>query len=337
MTQEPPKPTPPDNQKPNPLLTQLRSLWQQLQPSLVRQTIVVLQATIRGLQRAETKLTDIAADLPAPASSENEFWARIRPMLARLWQLWRGLLQRLRSLLPPAWQQKLANFSDPVLSGAIAAVLLLFLWTTSALTSHPTPAPVIATRPAAKPLPTPITTTPPTLAPAPKPGAPTPVPLVIKPKPFELEEPADQVTTGPAISQTPAPTPLPPLAETPTDVPSPKPSPELTPPPPVIQLSPEQALIADVRSQVSDITDRYGTALSQNIQPNFVRSRLQLQLTNEWYKLKPEEQSSLAQALWQQSQELDFSRLEILDLQNHLLARNPVVGDQVIILRRKLV
>jgi hypothetical protein len=94
-------------------------------------------------------------------------------------------------------------------------------------------------------------------------------------------------------------------------------------------------LIADVQSQVSGIADRYSQGLSQSVQPNFVGSRLRLQLADDWYDLKPAQQDDLAQEVWQRSRALDFSRLEILDRQQHLLARNPVVGDQVIILQRQ--
>ncbi len=335
MSQEPPQPQEPqppqqppaDKQEKSPAISQkLGQAWQTVQPVLVQLSIGLLGVTIQALQLTQTKLEGVAADLPAPDARVENTLTRLRSLLERLWVFWKGLLQQVRSRLPQTWQQKLQNWSEPALTWAIAGILLLVLWTTSALTPEPTPPPKIATRPIA-PVKAPVK---PTLPP------PAPVQPVIKPTPAlpKVEAPpaiANLPVQPPVVSE-PKPSPPAPSPE-PKIVPSPKP--KAPPPPPAVKLTPEQALIADVQSQVSSIANRYGKGLSQTVQPNFVGSRLRLQLADDWYDLNPPQQDALAQEVLQRSRALDFSRLEILDRQQHLLARNPVIGDQVIILQRK--
>ncbi len=341
MSQEPPQPQEPQpspeppqsaQTQPQTIRQKLAQVWQTAQPILVQQSIGVLGVVIQVLQSAQTKLEGVATELPPPDAKVENTLTRLRSLLARIWELWKGLLQGVRSRLPQTWQQKLQNWSEPALTGAIAGIVLLVLWTTSALTPEPAPPPKIATRP----------TVPAVKAPA-KPTAPVqpikpapPAPPIAKPAPPKVESsPIADLPVKPPITPEPKLAPSP--APSPKPVPSPSPQPKAAPSPPVVKLTPEQALIADVKSQVSGIADRYSQGLSQSVQPNFVGSRLRLQLADDWYDLKPTQQDALAQEVWQRSRALDFSRLEILDQQRNLLARNPVVGDQVIILRRKLV
>lgn len=133
-------------------------------------------------------------------------------------------------------------------------------------------------------------------------------------------------------------------------------SPEpLKPSPPVkkpIQLTPEQQLIAAVRSQISDVARPYedchrsGLNLTQQeecsddnrfvtrISANFEADLLRVEITPQWYDLDGKKRSELANGLWSKAQRLDFSHVEIVDPQGVLVARSPVVGNDVIILRR---
>jgi hypothetical protein len=338
MSQEPPQPQepqppqPPPTDRPLGTRQKLGQVWQTAQPVFVQQGINLLRAMIQVLQVAQTKLEGVATELPAPDARVENTLSRLRSLLERLWIFWKGLLQRVRSRLPQTWQQKLQNWSEPALTWAIAGILLVVLWTTSALIPEPAPSPKIATRPTA-PVKVPIKPVPvqPAFKPTPTPS-PAPVQPALKPTPAppKVEIPpaiANKPETPVALKPSPSPSPESKIA------PSPKPA--VSPPPPVVKLTPEQALIADVQSQVSGIADRYGKGLSQAVQPNFVGSRLRLRLADDWYDLKPSQQDALAQEVLQRSRALDFSQLEILDRQQHLLARNPVIGDQVIILQRK--
>jgi hypothetical protein len=57
-------------------------------------------------------------------------------------------------------------------------------------------------------------------------------------------------------------------------------------------------------------------------------------LAKDWYSLPKLEQDQLAKTIAQQSQKLKFNAFELRDDQQTLIARSPVVGNEVIILRR---
>ena len=106
-------------------------------------------------------------------------------------------------------------------------------------------------------------------------------------------------------------------------------------PPPTPELTPEQSLIAAIQQQVADLTERYGKGLIQSVDANFLSSRLIVKLSDGWYSLKESQQNKLADEILRRSRDLDFSKLEIIDLNGTLLARNPVVGSNMVILKRQ--
>jgi hypothetical protein len=105
--------------------------------------------------------------------------------------------------------------------------------------------------------------------------------------------------------------------------------------PPEPELTPEQSLVASIQHQVAEITERYGNGLIQSIEANFIASRLMVKVSDRWYELKEPQQNKLADEILRRSRELDFSKLEITDLQGTLVARNPVVGSNMVILKRQ--
>lgn len=106
-------------------------------------------------------------------------------------------------------------------------------------------------------------------------------------------------------------------------------------PPPAPELTPEQSLIAGIQNQVAEITGKYGDGLIQSIQANFDDSRLVVKVGDGWYALKESGQNKLADEVLRRANELDFSKLEIIDQKGTLLARNPVVGPNMVILKRQ--
>lgn len=106
-------------------------------------------------------------------------------------------------------------------------------------------------------------------------------------------------------------------------------------PPPKPELTPEQSLVAAVQNQVAEITNQYGKGLIKSVEANFLTSRLVVKVGEGWYELKESEQNKLADEILGRSQQLDFSKLEITDLQGTLLARSPVVGSNMVILKRQ--
>lgn len=106
-------------------------------------------------------------------------------------------------------------------------------------------------------------------------------------------------------------------------------------PPPAPELTPEQSLIAGIQNQVAEITSKYGDGLIKSIEANFGDSRLMVKVGDGWYALKESGQNKLADEVLSRANELDFSKLEIVDLKGTLLARSPVVGPNMVILKRQ--
>ncbi|RAM52681.1 MAG: hypothetical protein C6Y22_05045 [Hapalosiphonaceae cyanobacterium JJU2] len=222
---------------------------------------------------------------------------------------WSSLLTKIRSFLPVNLS---ANLSDTALTGAIAIFAVILIWTTSSLFTSKS---------------TEIATTPPT---------PTTSPT---PEPSPLEEPT-VTETPPPVEEEPTPiseevTPQPEPETQPE--PEPEPEPEITPTPtPTVVLTPEQILIATIENQVAEVSDRFASGLVKSIQANFLTSSLDIKISDDWYTLSESEQDKLAAEILQRSQELDFTHLEIKDSQNRLVARNPVVGTEMVIFRREV-
>ncbi|MBE8992338.1 hypothetical protein [Nostoc sp. LEGE 12450] len=189
------------------------------------------------------------------------------------------------------------KLSDTALTGIVTGIAVIIVWTTTTVfTGKPTE---IATVPPVEevPAPTPTITTPPeSVVPEPQPP-----------------QPPEEITP-------PEPEPIP----TPTPTPT-----------PAIELTPEQALIAAIENQVAEISDRIASGLIKSIQANFRTSNLTVKISDDWYTLKESQQDKLAAEILQRSQELDFTHLEIIDSQDKLIARNPVVGTEMVIFKRQ--
>ena len=101
-----------------------------------------------------------------------------------------------------------------------------------------------------------------------------------------------------------------------------------------LTLNPEQRLIAAIQDQVAEVTDAYADGLIQSVEANFRSSLLIVRAGEAWYELERSRQDQMANELWRRSQELEFSRLHLLDPDDALVARSPVVGPEMVILKR---
>jgi len=100
------------------------------------------------------------------------------------------------------------------------------------------------------------------------------------------------------------------------------------------RLTPEQSLVAAIQEEINDLTTRYPEGIISTVEADFLASRLVVILGDNWYGLEASQQDKFANSVFQRSQSLDFRRLEMKDNEGILLARSPVVGDQVVILNR---
>jgi hypothetical protein len=104
--------------------------------------------------------------------------------------------------------------------------------------------------------------------------------------------------------------------------------------PPESKLTPEQTLIASIKNQVAEITKKYADGLILAIKANFNSSYLTVTVDDSWYEINENEQNKLAQEILEKAQILDFYKLTIIDIKGNLIARNPVAGNEMIIVRR---
>jgi hypothetical protein len=150
--------------------------------------------------------------------------------------------------------------------------------------------------------------------------------------------PVEEVTTPSPVVE-PEPTPIPVVEPEPT--PSPVVEPEPTPSP-VVELTPEESLLAAIENQFAEISiavkskdkQKMIYQLIKPIEANFRTSDLKVKIKDIWYNLEKYQQDKLAADILQCSQELNFIHLEVVDSQDKLIARSPVIGNQIIIFNR---
>jgi hypothetical protein len=99
-------------------------------------------------------------------------------------------------------------------------------------------------------------------------------------------------------------------------------------------LTPEQSLIAGIQNQVAEISDRLGGGLVKSFEANFSSSRLTVKVAEGWYGLSELAQNQLVHQMFKEANLLDFTNLEVMNLEGKLIARSPVVGSEMIILDR---
>jgi len=250
------------------------------------------------------------------------------PVAQRTWTGWQTqAIPKIRAILPLALNDRL---SDRTLTGLLAGTLVLLFVVLPNFAPRGTEEIQISEVPSI--LEQEAEETPVTPPPPPPPDAeiaiaePPPKTATSDLEPEPEPTPATEDTPDrPSPSPSPSPSPLRP---SPTPSPTPSPAPKLA-------LTPEQTLIASIQERISLVSDRYTNGLILTVRANFRQSILTVRLGDEWYGLSTAQQDDLANDLLRQSTRLDFSKLELTDSVGNRLARNPVVGNQMIILRRE--
>ena len=110
---------------------------------------------------------------------------------------------------------------------------------------------------------------------------------------------------------------------------------EVSPEPPAPAPPIEPQPIFDVQARTIELTERYSEKLIQGVNVNFQDKQLVVRVSDRWYTLESAQQDDLGRDALQQSQRLDFRTLELRDPEDKLLARNPVVGSDIIVLQRR--
>ncbi len=100
-------------------------------------------------------------------------------------------------------------------------------------------------------------------------------------------------------------------------------------------ISPEQAFIDAIQTQLSDITSQYPDDMIQALQVDFPRDLAIVRLNPVWYLIGDDQQDLVTDRMWLQAKANHFSKLELQDAQGHSIARSPVVGQHMVILQRR--
>jgi len=275
-------------------------------------------------QQTEDLVTTAGAAAKEVATTVSD---RVSPRWRKLRDWWLDLLTTIRVWLPDAVNEQVP---DNVLTGVLALGLVVVIWGISGLLSTAPKATEIAVRPSPSPI----------VSPQPSPTA---TPEVSPPteKAEQERSPAQSPDlTAPLIEPTPAPT----ISPTPTPQASPTPSPEPqviatptpvpTPTPAPLKLTPEQTLIARIQNDIVTASDADANDLIETISANFRVSLLRVNLNQGWYNLSRNQQDKFANDLLQRVTQLDFVKLEILAPDDTLVARSPVIGNEMVILKR---
>lgn len=292
--------------------------WVNSRPTLTQ----ILKATIGTLQSAVDRLeqqmaTDETQAKPlniAPVKqAANTFWTKTQP-------IWAKVIRFSRSRLPEDVNGRL---TDRSLSGILAGLTLLLLWVTTHLPGGHA---------------------------APKPTAPNIQPVVAKPAPVRQVPPTTdtiakqfpvdvaQDTQQPFPSDLSAPGTKPPAITPPAVAPSttataPSRQPTTTPLPTAakpVKLTAEQKLMAKLQAVAGEQAD-----LLVAVRPDKPAGILRITLDSDWYDLAFSQQDELAQTLLTKTKALRFTTLELLNDTGDIVARSPLVGEDMVVLLRQ--
>ena len=95
--------------------------------------------------------------------------------------------------------------------------------------------------------------------------------------------------------------------------------------------NPELNFIAAIEKQVETLTTSYEPDLITLIKPDFKNNTLFVTVDDQWYELKSDRQQQVSNEINKRSRPIEFQKLIIQDRKGKLLARNPVVGDNMVI------
>ncbi|MBD1821261.1 hypothetical protein H6F51_01850 [Cyanobacteria bacterium FACHB-DQ100] len=316
-----------------------------------RKILTTLKTRTIGTLRSTSRILESAADRVEAANELNPLLVKIATGLTiaveRFLPIWRKLLSVIRDRLPATLNGKLG---DRALSGIVAGAIVVLFWFTSSLFASKPPQPVqVASRPPVtapvQPTPFPTNLTTPEAAPEivstpVEVIEPAEVPVIEEVEPAEVsvaEAPVAPSTIEPISEPAPELIVPEPVVEEPMVEAAPQPEPVAEPisTPPEPELTPEQKQVAAIQSQIMEISDRFIGGLVMGVEPQIDRAQIKVRVSEDWYRFSAEQQDQFANELWARSQTFDLPRLEITDAQGSLLARPPIVGETMIILKRK--
>ena len=109
----------------------------------------------------------------------------------------------------------------------------------------------------------------------------------------------------------------------------------IIPEPPKVTLTPEQSFILALKEQITEIIQPYSNEQIEAIQINLYRHLLRVEMNEGWYELDELNQNEIIETLFEQAQQFQLTKLEVLNPEGNLIARSPLIGNRMIILERR--
>lgn len=321
---EKPDPNPPASPVPS-STTSVAEAWHQFLLAVRRQLASWLHYLTQQLQQ----LTDQVAP---PASSSNPETILPLDSALQVWvaSCWQWGQQHLFAWIPDRWLRDRTRLS--MVAGGMVLIIGIVLLVTSQPLDNNSPGVNTSTPNSSKLAPSPVPTASPEILSTPEL---TPSPKLTDPSPALPSPPnSSSLPTSPSPSSSPLSSPLP---SSPTTLASPSlldvilsDSEE-----PWVALVAAPSLEQQLQDQLTASIRPYSSALVQGIMPDYPRSRLTVRISHEWYNLEPTQQDDVATNLYRQVMALNINNLDLVDDLGCTVARSPVVGADMVVLKRR--
>ena len=290
--------------------------WVQARPTVLQG----MQVLTRSLQNWSTQLEiqERTAQARGKAPAQAIDWTPAKRLIDTVWAKAQPLWQRLLTLLRPRLPESFQPLSDRSLSGILVGVLLLVLWFVSIVPSGQA--------------------TPPPNVPQASRQADRQARKTALSRDYDADYSSDKESISIAIPNDlsapmaqPVAQPAAPIAQ-PVAQPAVK-APAINPPTPEI-LSPDAQKRAKLRQDLDVIAGSLINNAIVGIRPQFNSHFLAITLSNQWYSTPESTQDNLANSLLVIAQVKGFTQIQLEGSDGAVLARNPVVGDGMIVLER---
>ena len=284
--------------------------WIQARPTVLQG----MQVLTRSLQTWSTQLEsqERTAQARGTVPAQAIDWTPLKRLTDSLWSKAQPLWQRLLTLLRPRLPESFQPLSDRSLSGILVGVLLLVLWFVSIVPSgQAAPPPNSPSQPSRQ-----------TNQPSRQSGK------TALSSDYNSDYSSDRESVSIAIPSdlsSPIAQPVAPVDRPPAVTPS-----FLTPD----ILSPDAQKRAKLRQDLDVIAGSLIDNAIVGIRPQFDSHFLAITLDNQWYATAESTQDKLANSLLVIAQVKGFTQIQLEGSDGAVLARNPVVGDGMIILLR---
>ena len=306
----------------------------QLRPTALAALRLITTQTNQWIQQLETQ-ERTARDRKEPFVKPID-WTPITQLTSRIWTTIRPIWEKTIAIVKPRLPESFQPLSDRALSGIFAGTLLLILWFFSALPSGQAATPERYTRPVIdRSYDRPINDRPTNDRQIARDTATS----TTTDRPSEA--PVYRASSRPKRSYDSSSVPVANSISSPSIVPSTQTIPQTTTPESKIQTpaiqnpeiqNPEASRRLKLRQNLDIIADSLVDNAIVSIRPS--GRSLTITLSDAWYRSSEDLQTKLTNSLLITTQGQGYSQLRLEDTEGSLIARNPVIGEGMIILQR---